>query len=423
MTALATHLNRLSDAALLRHAIARVSFPAKDLRSFSLHAPLELLSRYALLGHVATDSRAIVRLQLCAAAEHYERTTNPLPFRRAASFDPRVHDLALLLEQISCGETTPVAETTSGLVLGVSAERLVRGLAAATLDTLAAAGHAPIFFQRIRAVGDALAAEARSLLVALVPELARTPQLRFSWDPKPEASTVVATAGLEREVEARLGEVIADPPRPITSIFLLAHQTEMEGAPEHVLAPALQTDWSRREIADGLTRLACRIAARSMVVEPTTHAKLGWSHALTLAHANRVLLERGFDPRRCTRNALLFVLAFRHAAAERPLPTELDPPRVTGSFEEILAADPDIAASWAYHAPPEQEAALWTALATAAATRNDVHLVKHTLSALEMSRADPCGAATYRSAAAKLVAIWMAEQPTDSIRDTLDVRE
>ncbi len=52
-----------------------------------------------------------------------------------------------------------------------------------------------------------------------------------------------------------------------------------------------------------------------------------------------------------------------------------------------------------------------------------MHLVKHTLSALEMSREDPQAAPLYRAAAAKLVAIWIADQPTAAIRDTLDQRE
>jgi hypothetical protein len=175
-------------------------------------------------------------------------------------------------------------------------------------------------------------------------------------------------------------------------------------------------------VADALTRLACRTAVRSMIVEPNTHAKYGWSHALTLAHASRALLRWGADTARCTRNALLYALAFRYASAEHPLPDRLDLPRATGSLEDALLADPMEAAAAAYHASPDETERIWTTLASAAAVRNDAHLVKHTLSALEMSREDPNAAPLYRAAAAKLAAIWTADQPRDTIRDTLDRR-
>jgi len=413
---------RLSDAALLRDAITHVSTPAGEMRSFALHAPLELLARHALLAHVEPSARELVRLQLLAAAEHYRRTTKPLECRRVGPVPAAADGIAALREAIGDGDMPAAAEITSELVRELSAPRLVRGLVPATLDSLAAAGHAPILFQRLATLDAALAADARPLLVALVPELARTPQLRFSWRPKPEASTAEAAPELVDQVARSLGAVVAEASEP-APIFAVVHAAESSGAADRVLAPALRLDWSQEEVAESLTRLACRLAVRSMLAEPVTHAKYGWTHALTLAHANRALLRLGGDPKRCTRNALLYALGFRHALAERALPEQPDLPRVGGAPAEALAADPTTAAAQAYHCGPEAADALWSRLATEAAIRNDAHLVKHTVSALEMSREDPEAAPIYRAAAAKLAALWIAEHPAEAIRDLLDRRE
>ena len=410
------------DAALLRHAIGLSSFPAKEQRSFALHTPLELVARHALLPWVAPEARELVRVQLLATGEHYRNTTEPHPFDRATRFDPDAHTPAALVDAIGKADVTAAAEVTSGLVLGFSAGELLRALLPETLDSLAAAGHAPIFFQRLGAIDDALAADARPLLVALVPELARTPQLRFEWTPQPATDGSPLTAVAEREVDAALGAVIAGPDAQPFTIFQIVHQGEADGLPDRVLGPALAADWTQRDTVERLSGLACRIAVRSMLAEPPTHSKYGWTHTLTLAHASRTLARLGGDPVRAARNALLYALASRHTMATTPLPETPELPAVDLPFAAALETDPDIAAAASYHAAPEDHAAVWTTLVTEAATRNDAHLVKHTLSALEMSREDPEAAPLYRAAAAKLAAIWIAEQPTASIRDILDHR-
>lgn len=413
---------RQSDATLLRQAIAHVSSPARELRSFALHAPLELLARHALLPHVEPSARELVRLQLLAAAEHYRRTTEPLEFRRTEPCISAPQGIEVLRDAIGNGDMAGAAEVTSGLACGLSVERILRGLVPATLDSLAAAGHAPILFQRLATLDASLAADARPLLVALVPELARTPGLRFSWEPKPEPSTGDAAPERVDEVDRSLAAVVAESPGS-SPIFALVHAAVTSGAADRVLAPALRLDWSRDGVAERLTRLACRVAVRSMLAEPVTHAKYGWTHALTLAHANRALLRLGGDPQRCTRNALLYALAFRHALAERALPEQPDLPGARGERPDALASDPTTAAAQGYHCGTEAADAVWTRIATQAAIRNDAHLVKHTLSALEMSREDPEAAPIYRAAAAKLAALWITEHTAESIRDLLDHRE
>jgi hypothetical protein len=48
---------------------------------------------------------------------------------------------------------------------------------------------------------------------------------------------------------------------------------------------------------------------------------------------------------------------------------------------------PHVAPTQRFHATDAEHDALWSELATEAAIRNDAHLVKHTLSALELARA------------------------------------
>lgn len=414
----------LSDAELLRAAVERVRRPAAEIRSFALHAPLELLSRAALLAHVPPAQRELARLQLATTALHYEKTTPflPLPDVESATVSGDVDaQLEALRFCIAEGDMAGSARATAVLARALPMHRLAVALVPGTLDTLAAAGHAPIFFQRAAALDPVRAAAARPLLVALVPELARSPELRFGWSPTPQGGGALdpSLAALERSLAGhRRPEAAA-----LGSIFGMIHATEQAGAPQRVLAPALALDWGAPPVADRLTRLACRIAARSMIAEPTDFAKYGWSHALTLAHANRALLPLGGDAGRCTRNALLFALASRHTMARAPLPERVELANPGLPLSEALRAGPDEAAAAAWHQPASGARAAWSHLAGEAAIRNDAHLVKHTLSALELAAEDPEREPLYRAAAARLVAVWVAEQPAERIHATLDRRD
>jgi len=406
-----------SDAGVLRSAIDRAAYPAKEPRSFALHAPLELLARAALLPHVAPAARALAREQVTACGRHYAATTAPLP--GVPERAPEGAGLPDLLAGIEAGDLPGTAALARELARALPMDRLAAALAPATVDTLAAAGHAPIFFQRAARLDAARAADARALLAALAPELARTPQLRIRWQPAPRDAG--DTEAVCDAVERSLAATTASDAGGVGSIFGMVHATETAGVPERALGDALALDWARPAVAERLTRLACRVAVRSMLAEAPTFAKYGWSHALTLAHASRDLLRLGADPVRCTRNALLYVLASRHTMARIPLPAAAPPHAGDGPLAEALRGDPEAAAACAWHAPEGGRAA-WRTLASAAAVRNDAHLVKHTLSALEMAHEDPEAAPLYRAAAAKLVAVWVREQPDAALRDLLAAR-
>jgi len=310
-----------SDAGVLRSAIDRAAYPAKEPRSFALHAPLELLARAALLPHVAPAARALAREQVAACGRHYAATTAPLP--GVPERAPEGAGLPDLLAGIEAGDLPGTAALARELARALPMDRLAAALAPATVDTLAAAGHAPIFFQRAARLDAARAADARALLAALAPELARTPQLRIRWQPAPRDAG--DTEAVCDAVERSLAATTASDAGGVGSLSGRVHATETAGVPERALGDALALDWARPAVAERLTRLACRVAVRSMLAEAPTFAKYGWSHALTLAHASRDLLRLGADPVRCTRNALLYVLASRHTMARIPLPAAAPP--------------------------------------------------------------------------------------------------
>jgi hypothetical protein len=68
----------LSDAALARQVGEVVSIPCEGIISFTLHAPLELLARQALLPLVAGSGREAARIQMVASAAIYESGTRPV---------------------------------------------------------------------------------------------------------------------------------------------------------------------------------------------------------------------------------------------------------------------------------------------------------------------------------------------------------
>jgi len=84
-----------------------------------------------------------------------------------------------------------------------------------------------------------------------------------------------------------------------------------------------------------------------------------------------------------------------------------------------LREGPERAAATAYHASGEQVAMVRRLLASEAAIRTDVHLVKYTLATLDTARLDRGGAPLYHAAAAYLAALWMREVPEDALSENL----
>ncbi len=65
-------LGALSETELFRATAHVVSQPKLELGSFRLHAPLEIMARYNLLSLVSPADRDLARIQMVAAASHYQ---------------------------------------------------------------------------------------------------------------------------------------------------------------------------------------------------------------------------------------------------------------------------------------------------------------------------------------------------------------
>src|SRR5216684_5246282 len=68
----ARKVEALSETELFRAAAHIVSQPKRELSSFRLHAPLEIMARYNLLPLVSTPDRDLARMQMVATASHYQ---------------------------------------------------------------------------------------------------------------------------------------------------------------------------------------------------------------------------------------------------------------------------------------------------------------------------------------------------------------
>lgn len=199
-------LDHWSDARLLAAATAVVAVPKQaPADSFVLHAPLELLARARLLGHVPPDERRAARVAVVRVAAAYAAAGDPVDEPPPAPTPSSPEEAAaLLLEALGAGDLAEFDRHAAALAARATADELRHLLGPAVVPSLAAAGHAPILLELLPHVAGAVPG-ATALVRGPARELARQPGWRLSWfeaavsEPArtPEPSTLVdALAGL-----------------------------------------------------------------------------------------------------------------------------------------------------------------------------------------------------------------------------------
>ena len=295
--------------------------------SFVLHAPLELLARVGLLPYVRPDERHAARSRLAQLATVYEAAGAPVPGRPTA--DPRPLDelAAALVAAIAAGDLDDVDHLAYAFGTRATPSEMRHAIASPVVASLAAAAHASIFlylFPRIAADGSITGA----LLRGPARELARYPELQLHWFEDPDDPVVGVS----------LGDALLDVPMlgvPGSDfIFPIMHQAEESGLATKLLsafAAASDTARVRRELS--------RIAAWSMLQEPSDYAPYGWSHCLTMPQAVMGIAGDGVEPARATAVAATYVVGFRAALGQRAL----DPNWVPGvsDFRDLAEARRD----------------------------------------------------------------------------------
>ncbi len=173
-------LDALSDEQLFATVARIVAVPKQDpANSFVLHAPLELLARRALLRYVAPERRVGIREQLVRVAALYEHAGEPVEPGPDASFASPAAARAAVAEALAAKDLAGADAAAGWLGRRASADDVL-ALAGAAVGSLAAAGHANIYFLLLGRTAWA-SRPALSLLRPLAREIARYPEFRVEW--------------------------------------------------------------------------------------------------------------------------------------------------------------------------------------------------------------------------------------------------
>jgi hypothetical protein len=404
-------LQALSEMELFRAAAHIVSQPKRDLSSFRLHAPLEIMARYNLLPLVSTADRELARIQMVATTSHYqaggEGVSPPERIRIARSSDAATH----LRRAVQEGDVERADALCLSLADAGGLQELLDSITDLTLRTLTGAAHTHIGLMLMTRMSRDVGRVALGLARAGVRSLAQAPGLNLKC-----VNTHRTLKDPETELASILRAVPVVSPQG-SGMVAMMQATEQAGLPDRLLGDALLSNADEVR-CEGALRTACRIAALSMLEDKPEPAKYYWTHCLTLPHAawslTRFLPGRSFAAE-AAHTAAIWVMAIRASHGNgnlKPLP-ELE--HVEMDLTEALLHSPRAAASVAWFARQEERPRIEQTIATEAAIRNDAHLVKYTWACLDAAVQDPTHAPLFHAAAAYLCSVWCIEQPKDGL--------
>ncbi len=390
------HTDLLTDAQLTDAVADRLAHPKADgVTSFTLHAPLELLARTALIPFVEPDAREAARDRLAWLGEAYRDAGEEVDEPAARAYDDLATATDHLTGAVNAGDIDDADAAAAWLAAHATPVDLARLLADDVIPRLSAAGHGSILLYLLPRAAPRSRSAARPLR-GLVRELARQPDWGLTW-PLDRAPT--AEGGGDLVSALRRPRAPGDPGSDF--IFPTMSLVERSGLAE--------------ELLDGPTRAASlpqatedlqRLAAASMIQDTPAAAPYGWSHCLTMPQAVLGLARAGAaEPRQAIAVAATFVLGFRATQGT----VDVDPawsPAAVGDPLEALDGTPAEAAAGAWHTTNGERPAVVARLASRAATHEDAHLAKYTLACIDAARDDPGASRLYLAAAAHLSAWW-----------------
>jgi hypothetical protein len=390
----------MTDDELFDVAARQVAVPSRDpANSFVLHAPLELLARRRLLEMVPSERRAAVHKRILWVAAKYQHTIHAIQAPPSGVFGSVAEARDALAASIAAGDLDGV-DAAAAWFTDTASRAEVLDLAPVIVRSLAAAGHASIYFsllgRRDRDDRSALA-----LLRPLAREVARQPGWNIEW---------VDDGIAARDPDAdRFAHALATTPRiglPGSEfIFPLVNQVDRRGIARELIEPWLPDD------VDAGTNAILRVAAHSMLQDDPQFGPYGWTHCLTLPQA--VLeLPAALDPRQRLAIAATYVVAFRAGESAGDIDLAYEPEPVGLDVAEVLEAEPAVAAAAAWHTTEADLVPLTRELAARGGAHEDAHLAKYTLACFDAARRDPSHTRLYVAAAAYLGAWWTQQSYT-----------
>ena len=374
--------------------------------SFVLHAPLELVARAALLPLVAPEAREQARARIVGLTAGYEAAGDPVAAPGSVSPRPLSALADGLVAAITAGDLDAVDRFATQFGVQAQPHDLGRLLGETLAPSLAAAGHAPILLHHFPRVSLASGVSVE-IVRGTVREIARHPEWRIAWH---DATT--GDGGRAPLRDALLQTPVLGLPGS-DFIYPLMHQVEASGVAASLLSHAIDSPIdvasARRDIG--------RVAAWSMLQEPSTYAPYGWTHCLTMPQAAMGLAGTAVTPRTAVAVAGTFVAGFRAGLGSVTLDPAWQPPQPsTHDLDDAIASGPAEAAAYVWHAADGARTTITAELVTRAAVHHDAHLVKYTHACLDAATDDPNARRLYLAAAASLSA-WWAQQPGDGFFD------
>jgi hypothetical protein len=399
----------LNDSQLIAAASQLVSAPEDESSSFTLHAPLELIARSALLPLVLPADRELARMQIVASAAIYqeEAHTAPLPPARPAFAQP-----ALAEREIVAAYRARDREAMDGLVLQMGqqygAVAVARVLAPLALPALTAASHTHIgLWLLLRHGGDV------TLLRGAVRKLASDPGARlksFGGMKLEGRGKGPGPTAVEREVLTKL----ADPPRVPApergGIRAIMETGERTGTIDRLFGALMAADLSDAEIDAGFRAIA-RVSATLALQTRSTDA-----HPLTIPQAAWGLSSSHFHRKLALACALVWITSYRIVGSGKlDFSQQPRPPAGNVSFQEAIERGPEVAAARFWHARPEESLEVERVLASEASVRGSQHLAKYTRACLDMTALDPPSRRLHVAAAAVRNSLAAARMPRRTI--------
>lgn len=403
-----------SDTRLVAEVAEVLAVPREDpADSFVLHAPLELVARFALLPWVRPAQRAHARDQIRAIATEFEDFGPAVAAPAADGYDSVEDAAGRLVAAIDRGELDDVDHVARWLGRAASAAELRALLSADVIPRLAAAAHAPIFLfelPRIAPRGEVTG----ELLRGLARELGRAPEWRLQWMDSFEPATAT-TSEAGSHADEMFAAIAATPlgrrePGDTPFIYPVMSRVDDRG----IAADQLGSVTGPGAI-EARARAVLRASAWSMLLEPGDHSPYGWSHCLTMPQAVLGLADF-VDPQLALAVASTYVVGFRSALAVNPLEPVFPSDDPGLPLRDALDAGPNVAAAAVWHLPEPATAEVVSELVTRASTQRDAHLVKYTLACLDAAATDREHARLFLAAAAHLNGWWA--QMTNGMQST-----
>lgn len=358
----------LSDGQLVQAVGVAVSRPkARERTSFTLHAPMELLARAALLPLVPPSVRSTGRMRIAQIAALYAKGDEIDPPERR--FSTVVAAKTALIAALHEHDADTADAAVVALAPQISASEFCSLLADEIAPNLGAAAHAPLL---LTALSEAAAryGNLSILLRSVARAVATEPGARLTWIDEP------ANLGGPKD----LWDALAGPPHvaaPNSYVAPTMLAVESGGFSARLLGCAT------KHAPEGAAKILLRIAALSMIQDDPDQAPYGWTHCLTLPQGLMALTPYSSNEDRLVRIAATFVLGFR---------STLSKVRLDRNWE--VPASPDV-----------------SALAARAAAHTDAHLAKYTVACLTAAVADPPARPLYLAAANYLGEWWDTHSP------------